>query len=306
MRILHLVSVLAVAALCAGCLSPGTSGISIEGGKGFADRTSFVRIGDPGVLSHLSLVGRQYWQNTPEGFLEASVPIENTDRHTFDCLYRFVWLDERGLEDRHAASPWRLVHMMGRPFRKDFRAGSPRAGIERYRFELRRSDTRRLTEEDLEAMAVTLLEQMLTDDLYRREYDRLLAGKKDDALPRVALGDIENNTGDGVPDALSTGMVKNAWRTILRKTGAYDITDDAQSALLDARNEGMSTVGGESAGLKSLHGSIEVPDIYLFGELKRKRLDTGWTYQLSLNALGARTRKVLWNDYENLDKPDAR
>ena len=308
MRLFRLVPVLAATALCTGCLSPGTSGISIEGGKGFADRTSFVRVGDAGVLSHLRLVGRQYWQNTPEGFLEATVPIENTGRQTFDCLYRFVWLDARGLEDRHAASPWRLVHMMGRPFREDFRAVSPRAGIERYRFELRRSDTRRLTEEDLEAMAVTLLEQMLTDDLYRREYDRLLAGKEGDALPRVALGAIENNTGDGVPDALSTGMVKNAWRTILRKTGAYDVTDDAQSGLLDARNEAMSTFGGERTDLKDLADkkTVEVPDIYLFGELKRRHLDTGWTYQLSLNALDARTRKVLWNDYENLDKPDAR
>lgn len=315
MRILRLASVLTAVALCAGCLSPGTSGISLEGGEGFADRTSFVRIGDAGVLSHLRLVGRQYWRNTPEGFLEATVPIENTGRQTFHCLYRFVWLDERGLEDRHSVSPWRLVHMLGRPFRRDFSAVSPRAGLARYRFELRRSDTRRLTEEDLEAMAVTLLEQMLTDDLYRKEYDRLLAGKTGDALPRVALGD---NDGSGVPcgpienytedDSLSTGMVKNAWRTILRKTGAYDLTDGAQSGLLDSRNEGMATVGVDTADLKKMHGSgsVKNPDIYIFGELRRLPLDAGWTYQLSLSARDARTGTIIWNDYTNLDKPAAR
>ena len=94
---------LCVMVVC-GCLSPQTSGMSVEKGKLIIDDASFA----------LNLELREdACERTPEGFLHVQVALKNTNDYDFPCQYQFVWKDGNGLVQRHAKAPWTPIVLHG-------------------------------------------------------------------------------------------------------------------------------------------------------------------------------------------------
>lgn len=94
-----------LAALCAGCLSSSTAGVSAERGR--------LSVEDPAFASRLELV-RDQTVMLDGDFLKAQVTLRNRDHRDFTCQYRFTWKDSDGLTLKSAATIWTPLPLHGR------------------------------------------------------------------------------------------------------------------------------------------------------------------------------------------------
>ncbi len=101
----RLLPVLLAAALCAGCLSSSTAGVSAERGR--------LSVEDPAFASRIELVQDQTVV-LDGGFLKAQVTIRHRERHDATVQYRFTWKDKDGLTLKSAATVWTPLLLHGR------------------------------------------------------------------------------------------------------------------------------------------------------------------------------------------------
>ena len=113
-----------------GCLSPKTSGSSVEKGRLIIEDASFAL--------NLS-VERDAMERTPEGLLHVQVDVQNTNQRDYNCQYRFQWFTKDGMLITHERSQWRPLLMHGRE-KTVFEAVSTVKGAEDFRLVMRRSE----------------------------------------------------------------------------------------------------------------------------------------------------------------------
>ena len=99
------VLVLPVFAICAGCLSPVTSGVSAEGGRLSVENRAFA--------SRLEIV-RDQTTMSDKGFLKAQVTLRNRESRSAAMQYRFVWKDSSGMVMKSAETVWTPLPLHGR------------------------------------------------------------------------------------------------------------------------------------------------------------------------------------------------
>lgn len=101
---LKLFALLALALSFAGCIT-NTSGVIVE------EQRVVVHNGLFGA--HLRALG-QTCRQTPTGFMEVQVELQNDDSSDFAFQYRFQWLDEDGVVIGSSSPVWKQVSEHGR------------------------------------------------------------------------------------------------------------------------------------------------------------------------------------------------
>lgn len=174
--------------------------------------------------------------------------------------------------------------------RADAAAGEARASY----------DASTLTTADFDRSAVQLVESMLTDDAFSKKLERLRAKLDDDRLPVIVVQKFDNRTSGRNQERLDS-MGRDV-RIRLRKSGLFDVKDDAATQSMVDRIKRSEEGGLESGELLSAFRNHVSPDYILTGELvdfQDERRSFTYKFYLALHDLSARSGDggiVVWED----------
>lgn len=161
----------------------------------------------------------------------------------------------------------------------------------------------RATLYDMKAVVADLVENMQADERFRAHY--ALRQAEDGELPVLQIGNIENYTADHVVQKLES--VRRRLEIALRKTGLFDIVDDAASAESVTEAVVDSLVENADAGLKGkdalqAFGKHASPDYLMYGRFRSFADGNRHSYELSLQLIDLRTGRQVWSDLAEIDK----
>ena len=117
-----------IALALSGCMSPVTSGVSLE--------NRILQFENGVFASRIKVVDATPPAKIDGGFLKVQVTVENASKRDLDCQYRFVWKDDKGMVLTSAETLWLPLGLHGREQRV-IEAICPVPGAEDYRLVLR-------------------------------------------------------------------------------------------------------------------------------------------------------------------------
>jgi len=170
-------------------------------------------------------------------------------------------------------------------------------------------DPDKLTESEKKTMASEALELLQNDPTFTRVYNKKKAALEKKAaekgeepeLPLIASSPIKNlmrdvdSNGNRISDSRTTGQLSRDIQTLLRQSGLFDVVDKLVTPdILDQLMKGEGEEG-EAGGLDNF-GAYHAPDLWLTGELRKKKDGRIYTYTLNLELTDTATKRVFWSN----------
>ncbi len=129
----------AAAALLSGCAAPNTTGISTGAAPDETGVYQQFLQADNTRLARQVLVSDMRCDQTPNGFMRASLALTSTRNKSMQIQAKFVWFDASGVEIDPDAETWRVLTLEGRETRPVVGV-APSAAAESFRLRIREAD----------------------------------------------------------------------------------------------------------------------------------------------------------------------
>ena len=156
---------------------------------------------------------------------------------------------------------------------------------------------------DMKLAVAELVASMQQDEGFKDAYE--LKEAKKGSLPVLQIGNIENLTQDRAMQRLESA--RRRLEIALRKTGLFEITDDAASAESVSETLAGSLAANANAGLKGNDnlqhfGAHVSADYQMYGRYRKFHDGERFTYELSLQLIDIATGKQVWSDLAEVAK----
>lgn len=129
----------AAAALLSGCAAPNTTGISTGAAPDETGVYQQFLQADNTRLARQVLVSDMRCDQTPNGFMRASLSLTSARNKSMQIQAKFAWFDAAGVEIDPDAETWRVLTLEGRETRPVVGV-APSAAAESFRLRIREAD----------------------------------------------------------------------------------------------------------------------------------------------------------------------
>lgn len=156
---------------------------------------------------------------------------------------------------------------------------------------------------DIKTAVADLVEKMQDDDDFKEHYDLLAASKN--AKPVLQIGNIDNYTEDRI--LLKLNSARRRLEIALRKTGLFEITDDANTRESVSETLVESITKNVEVGLKN-DDNLQVlkthksADYQMYGKYCSFPDGDRHTYELTLKLIDIKTGFQVWSDFAEIAK----
>ena len=156
---------------------------------------------------------------------------------------------------------------------------------------------------DMKTSISMLVAKMQQDEGFKDAYE--MKETKKGSLPVLQIGNIENLTDERVMQKLESA--RRRLEIALRKTGLFEITDDAASAESVSETLAGSLAANANAGLKGNDnlqhfGAHVSADYQMYGRYRKFHDGDRYTYELSLQMIDISTGRQVWSDLAEVAK----
>lgn len=134
-----LAAAMAAAALLSGCAAPNTTGITASVAPDASGIYQQYLQADNTRLARQILVQDMRCDQTPNGFMRASLSLSSARNKSMQIQVKFAWFDASGIEIDPGAETWRVLTIEGRDTRPVIGI-APSLAAESFRLRIREAD----------------------------------------------------------------------------------------------------------------------------------------------------------------------
>lgn len=156
---------------------------------------------------------------------------------------------------------------------------------------------------DMKTVEGSLVERMMTDEVFLKHYNSLLEKKGE--VPVLQIGNIDNDSTARIQQKLES--MRSRLESELGRTGMFEIVDDADSRRSISEEMAESIIVNHNTGLKNKaalqhFGEQATADYQLYGRFSEFEDGGRYSYELMLQLVELSTGKKVWIGIANIDK----